>query len=317
MGENGNIPELRFNLFDGNWVEKKLGNVLKITSSSRVHKDEWTQKGVPFFRSSDVVASFKGTKNTKAFISFELYESLLIKTGGVKKDDLLVTGGGSVGIPFLIKSNEPLYFKDADLLWIKNTIEISGYFLYSYFLTQTFRKYIKSISHVGTIAHYTVIQAKNTPCKFPSLPEQQKIADFLSTADQKIQALTRKKELLEEYKKGVMQQLFKQEIRFKQEDRLVPSEVEGSDYPDWEEKRLGEVADVSKLAGYEFTKHVIYEETGEMIALRALNIKNNSLELSNVKYIDNSELNKLKRSKLFIDDMMLSLIHISEPTRPY
>ena len=77
---------------------------------------------------------------------------------------------------------------------------------------------------------------------------------------------------------------------------------------EWEEKKLGEIADVSKLAGYEFTKHITYEETGKIIALRGLNIKNNQLDLSDVKYIDNSDLFKLNRSKLFIDDLMFTYI---------
>lgn len=79
------VPELRFAEFEGGWVRKKLGEILNITSSSRVHKDEWTEKGVPFFRSSDIVADFKGDQNTKAYISFELYNSLSDKIGQVKK----------------------------------------------------------------------------------------------------------------------------------------------------------------------------------------------------------------------------------------
>lgn len=67
---------------------------------------------------------------------------------------------------------------------------------------------------------------------FPEILEQQKIAEFLTAVDERIVKLTRKKELLEEYKKGTMQKLFSQEIRFKAED--------GSDFPDWENRRMGD-----------------------------------------------------------------------------
>ena len=227
-------PKLRFSEFNDNWVERKLGDVLSITSAARVHKEEWSKSGVPFFRSSDVVSAFKGTRNTKAFIPIQLYESLTKKIGRVQKGDLLVTGGGSIGVPYLIENNNPLYFKDADLLWLKSNNKLSGYFIYSFLTTPLFRKYLQSVTHVGTIAHYTVIQAKNTPCRLPQLPEQQKIASFLRTLDQKINLLTKKKEALETYKKGLMQKIFSQELRFKRED--------GTDYPEWEEVRLGEIA---------------------------------------------------------------------------
>ena len=70
----------------------------------------------------------------------------------------------------------------------------------------------------------------------PSTSEQNKIASFLSSVDKKIELLTKKHELLEKYKKGLMQKIFSQQIRFKQDD--------GSDFPDWEERRLGGVAKI-------------------------------------------------------------------------
>jgi len=103
--------------------------------------------------------------------------------------------------------------------------------------TSSSRKEITTKS--GGSTRFNVSQGTLSEVKInlPSLPEQQKIADFFSTVDKKIQALSKRKELLESYKRGVMQQIFKQEIRFKDAD--------GSDYPDWEEKRLGDVTKYS------------------------------------------------------------------------
>ena len=77
---------------------------------------------------------------------------------------------------------------------------------------------------------------------------------------------------------------------------------------EWEEEKLGKISDVSKLAGFEFTDYVTYEETGKIIALRGLNIKNNKLDLNDVKYIDKSNFSKLERSRLYKDDLMFTYV---------
>lgn len=69
---------------------------------------------------------------------------------------------------------------------------------------------------------------------------------------------------------------------------------------------LGEVADITKLAGFEFTKYIKYTETGEIIALRALNLRNGRLDLTDIKRIEKSVSDGLVRSKLFVDDILLT-----------
>ena len=71
---------------------------------------------------------------------------------------------------------------------------------------------------------------------------------------------------------------------------------------------LGDISDITKLAGFEFTQYVQYEDSGNIIALRGLNCKNGSLDLTDVKYIDNSILEKLTRSKLYVGDILFTYV---------
>lgn len=117
------------------------------------------------------------------------------------------------------------------------------------------------------------------------LAEQQKIASFLSAIDEKIRQLTRRKEFLEQYKKGVMQQLFSGKLRFKDE--------KGKAYPKWEEKRLGDVA--TFYNGKAYTQSELLE-SGKYPVLRVGNFFSNSnwyysdLELDDNKYCDSGDL---------------------------
>lgn len=267
MAEKNKNPEIRFKGFTDDWEPHELGELLGIRSASRVHKNEWTESGVPFFRSSDVVADYKGMENNKAFISFELYEKLSNKSGCVQKNDLLVTGGGSIGIPYLVKSNEPLYFKDADLLWLKNANNINSYFLYTFFSTLTFRHYVNSITHIGTISHYTIEQAKSTPIKVPRKEEQDKIGEYLANIDKLITFHQRKHEKLVTIKKAML-------------DKMLPKN--GTDAPEirfkgfteaWEERSLGEEATIK--TGYPFDSND-FDDDGEYLVITNGNIQNDS-----------------------------------------
>ena len=75
---------------------------------------------------------------------------------------------------------------------------------------------------------------------------------------------------------------------------------------EWKKCKLGDIADVTKLAGFEFTKYINYDESGEIIALRALNLRNGILDLSDIKRIKKSVSDSLTRSKLYINDILLT-----------
>ncbi len=76
----------------------------------------------------------------------------------------------------------------------------------------------------------------------------------------------------------------------------------------WEVMKIGKIADVTKLSGFEYTKHIEYNNTGEIIALRALNVREGILDLSDIKRIDKSVSDSLERSKLYIGDLLFTYV---------
>ena len=233
-------PKIRFKGFTKDWEQRRFGEITELKSASRVHKDEWTSNGVPFYRSSDVMTAINGTENEKAFISEELYEKLSKVSGKLEEGDILVTGGGSVGNPYIVPDNKPLYTKDADLLWIKNKGKFHPYFLYEFFFSPTFRNYLGSISHVGTIAHYTITQLSDTPIGLPIFEEQKEVGEYFQSLDRLITLHQRKCEQTKKLKKYMLQKMFPRngakvpEIRF-----------DGFTY-DWEQRKFSELVTIER-----------------------------------------------------------------------
>lgn len=297
------VPKLRFKGFDGDWNESKLGGLIGVSSASRVFKEQWQTTGVSFFRTSDVISIFKNKENEKAYISLDLFEELAKKSGKIQKDDLLVTGGGTIGIPYLVPNDDPLYFKDADLLWLKSSGVIDGYFLYNFFISPKFREYLKSISHTGTISHFTIEQAKATPFQYPLKEEQKKIASFLSQVDEKISQLNQKHELLSQYKQGMMQKLFSQQIRFKADD--------GSEFGEWEEKTLIDSVDSNikwSFTGGPFGSNLKADDYTEL-GIRIIQLQNigDGLFLNEYKIFTSLEkANELLSCNIYPNEILIS-----------
>lgn len=297
MSDKKNVPKIRFPGFTEPWEQRKFGEITELKSASRVHKDEWTSNGVPFYRSSDVMAAINGTENEKAFISEELYEKLSKVSGKLEEGDILVTGGGSVGNPYIVTNNKPLYTKDADLLWIKNKGKFHPYFLYEFFFSPTFRNYLGSISHVGTIAHYTITQLSDTPICLPSFDEQKEVGEYFQSLDNLITLHQRKLEHVKKMKKSMLQKMFPKK------NQLYP-EVRFPGFTDaWEQRKL---EDIYGSIGNAFvgTATPYYVESGHFY-LESNNIKDGQINHNTEVFINDEFYEKQKDKWLHTGDMVM------------
>jgi len=166
------------------WEQRKLGDLMDITSVKRIHQSDWTESGIRFIRARDIVADYKKEEvEDKLYISKEKYEEYSLISGKVQIGDLLVTGVGTIGIPYLIRNNEPIYFKDGNIIWFKNNNKIDDNFLYYSFVGSKIQNFINEKSGVGTVGTYTIQSGKETPIMLTNNNEQGKISNLMSNLD--------------------------------------------------------------------------------------------------------------------------------------
>ena len=208
--EDATVPKLRLAGFTGDWVQHNLGDLMNVTSVKRIHQSDWTNSGVRFLRARDIVAAAKNEKVSEPlFISQEKYNEYSEISGKVKKGDLLVTGVGTIGVPMLINSDEPLYFKDGNIIWFKNENIIDGKFFYYSFVSNGIQKFILESAGTGTVGTYTIDSGRKTPVYLPVQREEQiQIGKYFSQLDALIVLHQRKLDILMQCKNGIVQQLF-------------------------------------------------------------------------------------------------------------
>lgn len=207
--EGEKVPKLRFKDFvkDGDWEKKKLGEVAELTSSKRVHLADYVSSGIPFFRGKEISQlKYNHIPDDILFISTEQYNEIKEKYGVPQKGDILITAVGTLGNVYCIKNDSNFYFKDGNLIWMKN-IKINSIFLE---VLLDVEKEIVLASAIGSSQKALTMTALNKlEFKMPKNPkEQEKIADSLTTLGELIKAQADKLEKLKLHKKGLMQGLF-------------------------------------------------------------------------------------------------------------
>ena len=226
MSEVVNIPQLRFPEFSDAWEEKNVGDVLTI-GSGRDYK-HLNNGDIPVY----------GTGGYMTSVDSFLYDG----------ESVCIGRKGTIDKPVLIDGK---FWTVDTLFYTHSFVDLLPKFLFPLFKRINWKKYNEA-SGVPSLSKSTIEKIK---LSLPTKPEQQKIAAFLTAVDNKIEQLSKKKALLGEYKKGLMQQIFSQATRFKADD--------GCDFPDWEERKLGNLTKVV-VGGTPSTSNESYWNNGSI-----------------------------------------------------
>ena len=232
------VPKLRFPEFEDEWLETKIGSIAKVTSGGTPSREniKYWNGSIPWVTTSEI----KDCTITKCNQSIT---PLGLKNSSAKifpKGTMLIamygqgqTRGRSAVLGVEAATNQAC----AALLMNDST---QPYFVF-YNINKRYAE-LRDLANDGSQKNLSGGLISSLNIFIPQLPEQQKIASFLSSVDKKIDLLRQKKSELELYKKGLMQKIFSQKIRFKTDD--------GSDFPDWEEVALGDVLDYEQPTQY-------------------------------------------------------------------
>ena len=230
MSEVVSIPQLRFPEFSGEWRVDKFVDLCKFQQGVQVDVELQSTEPKNNFLRFLRIENYTQKSNDFRYIPKELSSNKSITENEIAIVRYGATAGYiGRGLKGILANN---LFK---LVLNKDTLDTD----YLFHLLRSYKTFCFFQSEMSGGAmpalSFGIVGALKLP--YSSISEQQKIAAFLTAVDSKIEQLSKKKALLGEYKKGLMQQIFSQAIRFKADD--------GSAFPVWEEKNIVELAKTS------------------------------------------------------------------------
>lgn len=204
-----NVPKLRFKEFTDNWDEKLLGDLADIKTGNKDTQNKVEDGLYPFFVRSQTIERINS-------YSFD--------------GEAILTAGDGVGVGKVFHYLNEKFDYHQRVYNIHNFKEyVVGKYVFFYFSEKFYKRVIR-LSAKNSVDSVRMEMISKMEIPLPTKQEQEKIALFLTSVDTKIEQLTKKEKLLQQYKKGVMQKIFSQEIRFKKDD--------SSEFCDWKETKL-------------------------------------------------------------------------------
>ena len=230
-----NVPKLRFKEFTDEWEERKLGEVSSISSGLTPLRSEgkyYIDATIPWVKTTDL-------NNSYIIKTEEKINKIALMETSIKllpKNTLLIAmygGFNQIGRTGILTTEATTNQALSAISFIDKNMN-SLFFLNFFNYKVNYWKKVSASSRKDP--NITKKDIEDFKICFPDTKEQKKIANFLSSVDKKISITEEKLNLFNEYKKGIMQKIFNQELRFKDEN--------GNDYPEWEEKKLGEISNI-------------------------------------------------------------------------
>ena len=233
------FPRLRFKKFDGDWEKTTIGAKSEIvTSGSRDWAQYYSDSGDKFIRMTNLVRNgINLDLSDLRFVQLPVGSNEGKRTS-LEKGDILISITAELGkLGWIPEGLGTAYINQhTALVRMKNTLD-SKFVAYA-LSTEKYNNKLNSLNDSGAKAGLNLGTIRSFELTIPSKPEQTQIASFLSVVDEKISQLTQKLELLSQYKQGMMQKLFSQQIRFKADD--------GSEFGEWENILVKEIFDVTR-----------------------------------------------------------------------
>lgn len=274
-------PKLRFKEFDGDWSPYVLKDFVSFRKGKGISKADISENGInECIRYGELYTTYgQVIDHIHSKTNVSKSECILSKAG-----DVIIPASGETQID--IATASCVLYDDIILSGDLNILshEENGSWL-AYYLSSAKKLEIAQLAQGNSVVHLYSSQLKDLKINKPSKEEQTRIASFLSNVDEKISQLTQKHQLLSQYKQGMMQKLFSQQLRFKADD--------GSEFGAWENKTLGEVGE--NIIGLTYSPTDVTNDSTGILVLRSSNIKEGRLDKS-----DQVRVNKKIKDKIII-----------------
>lgn len=159
-----------------------LGDLFQIGSSKRVLKSQWKTEGVPFYRGREITRlAADGFVDNELFISEEHFAELAAQSGVPKPGDIVITAIGTIGNAHIVRECDRFYFKDASVLWMKRTTDVSSEFINLWLKSPLFFDQLDK-GNGATVDTLTIQKLQSVRLSVPPVPDQQRIVSFLEEA---------------------------------------------------------------------------------------------------------------------------------------